>query len=326
MTKSGLRENLAEIRRYLQQVRFFRQGEQVEHFESAGEGNMNLTLRVSTNQRSFILKQSPPWVAKYPHIPAPADRVVTESLFYQRIARSPYLSSQMPALLWVDPEENALILEDLGYAPSCNDLYRGGKLTKGEMNQLIDFLVELHAGDFSPKICNSDMRALNHQHIFVLPLSPDNPVALDAICPGLSRVAQNLSAHEALKRAVHQLGRLYLSGSGPALLHGDFYPGSWLRSSGGVKFIDPEFCFHGPPEFDIGVLLGHLVLSGQLKAFQSQLLTGYGQFNQDLARAFAGVEIIRRLLGVAQLPLVASLKRRVAMLERAKLWVTSYGA
>ncbi|MEM9408364.1 MAG: aminoglycoside phosphotransferase, partial [Acidobacteriota bacterium] len=45
--------------------------------ERPGEGNMNLTLRVTTDRRSLIVKQSRPWVEKYDVIEAPFDRMLS---------------------------------------------------------------------------------------------------------------------------------------------------------------------------------------------------------------------------------------------------------
>ena len=49
-------------------------GETVLGCARAGEGNMNLTLRIRTDRRSVVLKQARPWVEKYDHIEAPWDR------------------------------------------------------------------------------------------------------------------------------------------------------------------------------------------------------------------------------------------------------------
>lgn len=42
--------------------------------QRAGEGNMNLALRVTTDRRTLIVKQGRPWVEKHPDIAAPEDR------------------------------------------------------------------------------------------------------------------------------------------------------------------------------------------------------------------------------------------------------------
>ena len=79
------KEEIAELQQYLSEQEWLQAGEKIETLEKAGEGNMNLVLRVKTNQRSLIIKQSRPWVEKYPHILAPLERAIVEGQFYQLI-------------------------------------------------------------------------------------------------------------------------------------------------------------------------------------------------------------------------------------------------
>ena len=61
----------AGVARFLRERGWIEPDEVVLEVGRAGDGNMNLTLRVRTGQRSLILKQARPWVEKYPHIAAP---------------------------------------------------------------------------------------------------------------------------------------------------------------------------------------------------------------------------------------------------------------
>ena len=92
----------------------------------AGEGNMNLTLRVQTEERSFILKQARPWVEKYPDIPAPKERVLVEAAFYQAVADCPLVAERMPGFLGWDEENFVAAFADLGETADCTDLYNDG--------------------------------------------------------------------------------------------------------------------------------------------------------------------------------------------------------
>lgn len=65
------REGLTQ---YLHAQAWIDSSDVVRALASAGEGNMNCTLRVTTRERTFILKQSRPWVEKYPEIPAIASQ------------------------------------------------------------------------------------------------------------------------------------------------------------------------------------------------------------------------------------------------------------
>ncbi|HEY0007966.1 MAG TPA: phosphotransferase [Tepidisphaeraceae bacterium] len=106
----------------------------------------------------------------------------------------------------------------------------------------------------------------------------------------------------------------YLS-DGACLLHGDFFPGSWLKTDHRLYVIDPEFCFFGDAEFDVGVAIAHLALARVDLATAEAFLTAYEcELDLNLAARFAAVEVMRRLIGVAQLPLPAQ-HPRVALLS-----------
>ena len=122
-------------------------------------------------------------------------------------------------------------------------------------------------------------------------------------------------ANPALAR-VTALGSRYLE-DGDTLVHGDYFPGSWVRTGAGVAVIDPEFCFLGCGEHDLGVMMAHLIMAGDTADVLERVAVD-GRANRTLARQFAGVEIMRRLIGVAQLPLTASLERKRELLGRAK--------
>jgi 5-methylthioribose kinase len=152
-----------------------------------------------------------------------------------------------------------------------------------------------------------------------LPLVDDNGLALDTITPGLQATADALKRDAAFVDRVARLGERYLA-DGSTLVHGDYFPGSWVRTRGGVAVIDPEFCFIGAAEFDAGTMVAHLTISGassdQIRAAERATIDD--GVDRGLARQFAGVEIMRRLIGVAQLPLRASLEGKRALLAQAK--------
>jgi 5-methylthioribose kinase len=295
----------------------------------AGEGNMNLTLRVRTSRRSLILKQSRPWGENYPQIAAPVDRALVETAFYETVAAIPVARGAMPLLLGTDPGSRLLLLEDLGEAQDFTPLYRGDRLSHPQLDELVDYLVALHAssaaaaGERRSLFENRDMRALNHDHIFRIPLVPDNGLDLDGITPGLAAAAETLKGDTGYVQRVIELGQDYLA-DGDHLVHGDYFPGSWLGTSSGVRIIDPEFCFLGPRAFDVGTMLGHLHLARQPDETCTGLLSSYraragvAEEVTRIARSFAGVEIMRRLIGVAQIPLDYGIeeKERLLVLSR----------
>ncbi|MGF1483468.1 MAG: phosphotransferase [Opitutales bacterium] len=318
-----------EIAQYLESRAQLEPGETLQRCSRAGDGNMNCVVRVQTTQRTRILKQARPWVEKYPHIAAPWDRILREAKFLHLAARDPELAAGLPALEFLDPPNRLAIFEDLGTEPTLTGLYDLEPLGGDEAAALGTWLRRLHTLDVQGEsFPNSDMRALNHEHIFEFPLRADNELDLEAITPGLEAAAREIQADAALCAEIRRLGReVYLADSGTSLLHGDFFPGSWLRSGGRIYIIDPEFGFIGRPEFDIGVALAHFTLARQPDSVMKGFISGYGADNDaELALQLAGIEMIRRLIGVAQLPLKADMPQKRAWLAQARQWILNPAA
>jgi len=195
-----LTADVSAIQAYLASVGWLVPNEVVERVTRAGEGNMNCVLQAVTYRRSFILKQSRPWVEKYPGVAAPWDRALVEARFYREVEPRQTIANYLPKLLDVDSNERLLMLEDLGEAQDFTFLYSDGgtRLEEAECNNLIDFLVALHTSLRGPELAdafpNMEMRLLNHEHVFALPLRKDNGLDLDAITPGLSALAIHLQA------------------------------------------------------------------------------------------------------------------------------------
>jgi 5-methylthioribose kinase len=148
----------------------------------------------------------------------------------------------------------------------------------------------------------------------------DNGFNLNNVLEGLQAAAMIYKTDEVFKDIVKKLGEVYLA-DGQYLLHGDYYLGSFLRTSNGVKIIDPEFCFYGCAEFDLGVLIAHLKMSEQGNEIIVEAIRSYEKaedFDKKLFNQFIGIEIMRRIIGLAQLPLTLSLEKRVALLKEAK--------
>lgn len=295
--------------------------ERVTDVRRAGEGNMNCTLRVCTDRRSVIVKQARPWVEKYPQFAAPRDRALREAEFYRLVRQVPEAARLMPALLVADPASRLLVLEDLGDAGDRTDLYHGGTLEPLELAALARYLAALHrvrSGSPTPPLANREMRALNHAHIFDLPLRPGGGPDLEAITPGFAAVAEQLRAEAGLRAEVKRLGEAFYLADGPCLIHGDFFPGSLVRTPEGPRVIDPEFGFFGRAEFDVAVFLAHLLLAQQPPAITAAWLeANRGAADESLILQLAGVEIIRRLIGFAQLPLRCGLETKKRLLRRA---------
>lgn len=290
----------------------------------AGAGNMNLALRITPAAGApFILKQGRPWVEQYPQIPAPVERTLVEAAFYAAVAPHRDVAMRMPTLLNLDAENHVLALEDLGEAGDVTSIYAGAELPVAALAELLEWLDRLAGVAVTAEqrgvFANRAMRGLNHEHMFRFPLAPDNGLDLDAITPGLKDAARALAGDGAYRAAVEAMGRRYLA-DGAALVHGDYFPGSWMQTDGGVRVIDPEFCFLGDAEFDLGILAAHLLLADAAADRLAQAAASAAARRLDRSRVarYAGVEIMRRLIGVAQLPLVCGIERKRALLDRSR--------
>lgn len=299
----------------------------------AGEGNMNCVLRVivespsTTVRKTFIVKQSRPWVAKYPSIPAPVERISAETEFLKQTAGHPKLSQTVPRILGTLEDEHLLVLEDLGDVHDQTSCYETLGWKSLPINQLTDWLATLHSIDPPEKDPGiPSLRKLNAAHIFRIPFTQPPSIDLNVICPGLLEATADIRANETVKAFSEFLRTRYLSPaftSKCSLLHGDFYPGSWLSTERGHFVIDAEFCYVGEAEFDVAVLAAHVILAGgpasEIAAICDRYVHSSGQkLNDSLVGGWAGMEIIRRILGVAQLPLNETLEHRVRCLKIAE--------
>jgi 5-methylthioribose kinase len=303
----------------LHSLPLWKENEKLISTESAGESNMNLVLRVKTNLRSVILKQSKPFVRKFPHIPAPIDRIEIEHTFYQLLQGNETLKGFSPSVILYYPEEHILLTEDLGNGTDFAFLYQGKTaLDPNDLESLSTYLNALHQVRVSHFPDNSAMKKLNHEHIFHFPFLEENGFDLDSVQAGLQKLSLDYKTDDTLKKAISMLGEQYLS-DGNTLLQGDFYPGSWLKTADGLKVIDPEFGFMGDREFDLGVLFAHLDLAQQEESLKDDFLQLYQhECSKELLNAYQGVEILRRLIGIAQLPVSLDLAQKKTLLDKAR--------
>lgn len=103
---------------------------------------------------------------------------------------------------------------------------------------------------------------------------------------------EDLDAHVAISRL-----KLKFLGSPEALIHGDLHTGSIMVAEHETRVIDPEFAFYGPMGFDIGAVIGNLLMAylasaghersaGSRRAFEAWVLKTIEQVWTEFARKF----------------------------------------
>ena len=199
-----------DINQFLTDLEFLSSDENILTVEKPGEGNMNVVLRVKTNKRSFIVKQSRPFVQKYQDIPAPLDRIDVEYQFYANI-KDGAITSHTPKVLGYFEKEATLILEDLGHCDDMSFMYKNRVISDAQLNTLVQILMSIHSAPVTKDYPeNKELRLLNHQHIFILPFLAENGFSLDTIQEGLEALSLPYKNDEQLKQEIIKVGEKYL--------------------------------------------------------------------------------------------------------------------
>ena len=101
--------------------------------------------------RTLVLKQSVPFVAKYPSIPAPAERIAVEAAFYRATTQPSALAMRLPEVRGYDPDNRLMALEDLGASSDFTDIYADRDhgtnrrdITAGHTTSLLYWIGMLH--------------------------------------------------------------------------------------------------------------------------------------------------------------------------------------
>jgi len=315
MINININSSLSKLTLLLNKYNLLFDDEVLLKISKAGDGNMNIVLRVKSNKRSFIFKQSRPYVQKFKEIQAPIERINVEYNFYKSINQ---IESQrnFPKIIGYVKDHFFMMLEDLGISDDFLDIYIKRKINKTSIIKLTRILKDIHLCNYDDSYpLNNELKKLNHQHIFVLPFMKNNGFSLNSVQPGLEILANTFINKENLKNKSLVIGEKYLK-KGKTLLHGDFYPGSWMQNDNKIFVIDPEFSFVGDLEFDLGVFIAHIIIATQNKKYLNEIISYYSNsVNIDLVTNYAGIEIIRRLTGLAQLPTNLTLKEKEVLLK-----------
>ena len=290
-----------------------------------GGGRTATTLRITTDAGSTrILRQ--PGVASGEdarYVASPTDRIAVEGEFYRLVQHWPAVAGRMPTCLGVDRTDHVVVLEDLGTSGPLTDLYQGTAMSSEAVNELTAYLTALHgvaAGAVDLGTLNTDgVRLARHADRFEEPISARRVEALASRMPRLERQVDAIRTDLHIRATMRDLGARFLEGTG-TLLHGDFRPARWLRTSRGLRVLSPGLASAGPPALDVGFFVAHLLLAGQTHALISGVLARYRRVVPlDLAEVSAcvGLEVIRGRLGRQPVPGDPASARLTSELEYA---------
>jgi len=234
------------------------------------------------------------------------------------------LDAYIPKILAYDKADYLMMIEDLGQCEDLSFIYQKRTIDSSAISKFVDILSHIHQSKFDSNYPeNRSLRALNYQHIFVLPFMEDNGFQLNDIQTGLQELSLLYKKDKAIKSVVKTIGDQYLQ-DGNTLIHGDYYPGSWMSEGDNLYIIDPEFSFNGFAEFDLGVMAAHIIMTtGTPEAIETIHNQYTGSIDKKIMTQVAGIEIMRRLIGLAQFPLERSLDENADLLNMARKMILS---
>ena len=325
--------------------------------EEIGDGNLNTVYRVSeaaSPARSFVLKHAPPYIKILgPDYPLSTERLTFESRaleVYNRLA-----SGTVPVQYDFDVDTAVIAMEDLRAARVLRDELIAGTVDTTIAAQIGRFMGIVHsqtyvdnigdptAQNYRQQFANTTMQSITADYVFTFPFTEHET---NFWTPGLEADVQQLKADPDFLRQAAHLKRIFLTAQ-QGVTHGDLHTGSVLVQDNTAKVIDAEFAFYGPVGFDLGLHWANYFLSyfshQDTLGVQSALTTAVAQvwdtytaefttvdaglkgrvlenIFQD-AVGFAGLEMLRRLIGAAHvkdIEGIVDLSRKLSV-ERAAL-------
>ncbi len=256
-------------------------------------GNINLIFRVfaasDTQNKSVILKQALPYAWRYPDFKMPQSRSTKE--WEVLLMENKYCPGLAPRVYDFDQEMYISFLED------CN---RHVIMRQGLMKQVVYprfaqdigiflartlfytsnlYLPSDKAKEAVVHYSNPVMCKVTEDLVFTEPYRPHSN---NHYTPALETHAHAVYADDALYGEVLEMKEAFMTHA-EALVHGDLHTGSILINAEQTVVIDPEFAFYGPMGFDIGAVLGNLLLAyasqeyhaagaGKRKVYQTWLM------------------------------------------------------
>jgi 5-methylthioribose kinase len=248
----------------------FHGGEELHAIE-VGDGNLNLVFKVSAvadPQRTVIVKQAVPYLRLVGDSwPLPVDRARIEA---QSLAvENRLVPEHTPHLYFFDPDLYLSVMQNLNaHIIMRHGLIQGIKYPHFA-NHIGIFLARTLAStsdlvlDYRTKkeqvvrFTNPELCKISEDLVFTEPYRSHerNRYHME-----LEPQVLSLQADESLRVEVAHLKDKFMTQT-QALLHGDLHTGSIMVNQTDTYVIDSEFAFYGPMGFDIGAVIGNLLLS-----------------------------------------------------------------
>tara|TARA_B100000614_G_scaffold208603_1_gene191246 strand:- start:439 stop:1641 length:1203 start_codon:yes stop_codon:yes gene_type:complete len=263
-----------------------------------GDGNLNMVFRIEDRgdpSRSVVIKQSLPHARIDDSIHAPLDRARIESEML--VLHDKHCPGLAPKIFDYDREMYAIVMEDLSdHIVLRKGLIRGTKYPRlaEDMGQFLarslfftsDLGMDpLEKKELQKRFVNPDLCKITEDLVFSNPyFDADN----NKIDPEIRDRAEENWRDEELKKEVAILKEKFMT-QAQALIHGDLHTGSVFVTPESTKSFDPEFGFFGPMGFDIGAILGNLILNHASQLWHKPDDADRKDFREYLLSTFKGI-------------------------------------
>jgi 5-methylthioribose kinase len=321
-----------------------------------GDGNLNRVFRVRSSTASVVVKQAVPYLKVAGEgWPLTRDRArIERDALTEHGKLAP---GAVPDIIHFDEALSALVLEDLDDHQSWRELLIAGQPTPGVAAAIGEYCARVLLGTsdlllpsrerklLRTRFSYSELCLVTEDLVFTAPYTDAESNRYDE---ELAEIARSLRGDRALRMAAAEL-RFAFKTRDEALIHGDLHSGSVFVSRHGAKVIDLEFAFFGPFGFDPGLLLanlamaylahdaqGHDAFCATIAGYASEFWAAFADSCRRLwdpaepwyhrflavtladAGRFAGLEMIRRMVGMAHVRDVDELPQpaRLAAQER----------
>ena len=235
-----------------------------------GDGNLNLVFMVEGSHGSCCVKQSLPYVRLVGDSwPMPLERAFFEHECLRR--HGAHAADRLPEIYHYDPVRFCIVMELL----SPHIIMRRGMIQGIRYPRFAGHMAEYCARSLfftsdlylpSPEkkagirvfAANTELCKITEDLIFTEPYMIAERNRWTA--PQLDGIAAEFRGDAELKLAVSRL-KLRFMGQTQALVHGDLHTGSVMVTESDTRVIDSEFAFYGPMGFDIGAVIGNLLIN-----------------------------------------------------------------
>eukprot|EP01129_Flabellula_baltica_P007077 TRINITY_DN2720_c0_g1_i1.p1 TRINITY_DN2720_c0_g1~~TRINITY_DN2720_c0_g1_i1.p1 ORF type:complete len:404 (+),score=82.84 TRINITY_DN2720_c0_g1_i1:122-1333(+) len=232
-----------------------------------GDGNVNFIFLLIGDSGAFVLKQAPPFIRIAPSWALTSDRIYYEHAWFQGVIES--CQEFLPEILYFNRDMSVLVESYL----TPDIILRNGMIEGIEYPLLAEHISTFCARSLFytsdlymdreekqalvRQISENVMMHITEGVIFTEPFidHPNNKHN-----PMIDSVAQEIKKDVALKLKVSEYKNRFMS-SAEALLHGDLHTGSIMLTQEHTHVIDAEFTSYGPMGFDLGLLIGNMIIS-----------------------------------------------------------------